>query len=58
MLLHWVCQWRLLQSFGWEAQDETVDMIIKAGADFNVTLRNKTCRIFFVVKYGTLERQL
>lgn len=54
-LLHWVCQWRMLKSMGWTAGDEMVDMVIKAGADVNATMRNKTTPLFFAVKYGTLR---
>jgi hypothetical protein len=54
-LLHWASQCRLLKIFGWTSQDEMVEMIIRAGANVNAPLKNKTSPIFFAVKRGTLE---
>lgn len=53
-LLHWVCQWKMLIRLGWTAQDEMVDMAIRAGANVNATMNNKTSPLFFATKYGTL----
>jgi hypothetical protein len=53
-ILHWVCQWKLLRANShraFTAGDELVDMVVKAGADVNATIRNKTNAMFFAVKH-------
>ncbi|CAB9510403.1 B-box zinc finger [Seminavis robusta] len=55
-LLSWACQWKLAkENFHWLAQDEMVDMIIKAGANVNSLMENKTNALFLAVKYGSLQ---
>ncbi|CAB9522201.1 expressed unknown protein [Seminavis robusta] len=55
-LLQLACQWKMLwYNYNWLAQDEMVDMIIKAGANVNQTIHNGTNALFFAVKYGTVQ---
>jgi len=56
-LLHWICQWKLLQlQCGWKGHDDMVDLLIHAGADVNAQLENtKVTPLFFAVKYASVD---
>lgn len=55
-LLHWLCQWKLLQlQCGWKGHDDIVDLLLRAGADPNATLANGCTPLFFSVKYATVD---
>ena len=55
-LLHWVCQWKLLQlQCGWRGHDDMVELLLKAGAPVNATTSLQCTPLFFAVKYGTVD---
>ena len=52
-ILYWLCQYKLLdKNFGYYGKDELVALAIKAGAEVNMKVSNKTTPIFLAVKYA------
>lgn len=55
-ILAWLCQWRSLQKvFSWKGGNDLVSMVLAAGANPNIAMRNGSTPLFFAVKYGSLE---
>lgn len=55
-ILTWLCQWKTLQAlFYWKGNHDMVSMMLGAGADPNLRLKNGATPIFFAVKYGCIE---
>ena len=51
-----VCQWKLLRkTFGFQGDDDLVEIVLKLGANVNDRLGNGTNALFFAVKYGTIR---
>ncbi len=50
-----VCQWQLVATWGWTAQDELVDMVLRAGADVHQCLDDGRDALLIAVEVGTLQ---
>ncbi|KAL7541954.1 hypothetical protein ACHAXR_011382, partial [Thalassiosira sp. AJA248-18] len=50
-ILHWLCQYKLLQQFAYCGGDDMVALALKAGADVKAKVSNRTNALFFAVKY-------
>jgi len=55
-ILTWLCQWMTLKElFHWKGADDMVSLVLAAGADPNIRMKNGSTPLFFAVKYGCLN---